>query len=62
LSIRVPAAFGYLGILAGHAPLIAGLVKGRITLKDASGEIRDFDCEGGGFVEVLNNEVTIVLK
>jgi F-type H+-transporting ATPase subunit epsilon len=60
-SLVAPAEFGYLGVLADHAPLIARLSKGKITLKDASGQEKIFPCPGG-FMEVLKNRVTVIAK
>jgi len=61
-SLIVPAKEGYLGVLADHAPLIAGLIKGRIELQDESGSRKDFSCEGVGFLEVIKNTATIILQ
>jgi F-type H+-transporting ATPase subunit epsilon len=61
LSLVVPAELGYMGILANHAPLVARLVKGKITLKDNSKETKFFDVPGSGFIEVLKNKVTLIL-
>lgn len=60
-SIIVPAHNGYLGVLAHHAPIIAKLVPGRITLSDASGLTRTFDSNGNGFLEVSKNRASIML-
>lgn len=60
-SLVVPAALGYLGVLADHAPLVASLVRGKITIKDVSGGSLFFSVQGKGFLEVKNNNVTIVL-
>ena len=58
----VPAELGFLGILAHHAPLIACLVKGKITLKDESGEEKVFYNQGGGFIKVAGNLATVILQ
>lgn len=57
----VPAETGYLGILADHAPMVASMASGRITLKEESGNARTIDYQGGGFLEVLDNQVTLLL-
>jgi len=62
VSLIVPSELGYMGILANHAPLVANLAKGKITLKDASGKPEEFFSAGRGFIEVLNNEVVIILR
>lgn len=61
VSLIVPAEFGYLGVLANHAPLIAHLAKGRIILRDGSNEPKFFDCEKG-FMEVLENTATLIMQ
>lgn len=60
-SLVVPAKLGFLGVLANHAPLVAQLVKGRIALTDSMGEKEFFYSQGPGFLEVFNNNVTILL-
>ncbi len=61
LSLVVPSESGYLGILADHAPLIANLVSGRITLKKYSGEVQSIEVKDKGFIEVLENRVNLLL-
>lgn len=62
VSLVVPSELGYMGILAGHAPLVANLAKGRIILRDYSGKTEEFQSADRGFIEVLNNEVVIILR
>ena len=62
VSLVVPSELGYMGILANHAPLVANLVRGKITLKDDSGLTKEFSSAGKGFIEVLNNEVVVILR
>jgi F-type H+-transporting ATPase subunit epsilon len=50
---------GYFGILAHHAPLIASLVPGKLTIKDRD-ECERCYCMSGGLLEVANNEVKIL--
>lgn len=59
--LTVPAAKGYMGVLANHAPLVAGLVKGKISLRDPEGKTHVFESQGKGFIEVLRNNVTILM-
>ena len=61
-SLIVPAELGYMGILANHAPLVASLTKGKITLKDSSSSRKTFDVHKKGFIEILKNRVTIILN
>jgi len=60
-SLVVPAALGYLGILANHAPLIASLKPGKITIKDSSGSQKEIISQGKGFIEVEENKAIIFL-
>jgi len=60
-SLIVPAAKGYLGILANHAPLVAKLVPGKITLKAGSKEPFVFISKSEGLLEVSGNNVSILL-
>ena len=62
VSAIVPAALGYLGILADHAPLMANLVGGKITLQEESGKRTVFHYKSRGFLEILNNNVSIILS
>lgn len=61
-SAIVPAALGYLGILANHAPLVANLISGKIILKKESGELVILNSKTKGFLEILNNNVNIILN
>ena len=60
-SLVVPCEFGYAGILADHAPMVARLVKGKITVRDSSLATVTFNSGGGGFLEVLKNNATLIL-
>jgi F-type H+-transporting ATPase subunit epsilon len=57
-SIIAPGEDGYLGVLAGHAALLCTLGEGALDIECESGDesyrIR------GGFLEVLDNEVTVL--
>jgi F-type H+-transporting ATPase subunit epsilon len=58
-SIIVPGAKGYLGILAHHAPLISPLIPGKLTVIMPD-ERELIMAISGGFVEVANNQATIL--
>ena len=60
-SLIAPSKLGYLGVLADHAPLIATLASGKITLREDSNEQKVFDSKGGGLLEIMKNNVTILL-
>lgn len=57
-SVVVPAEDGYLGVLADHAPLIAAVGDGCLTVRREHVE-REFHVRGG-FLEVLNNVATLL--
>jgi F-type H+-transporting ATPase subunit epsilon len=58
-SVVVPAYDGEVGILTGHAPLMALLGNGELRIGTGSG--RRFKVNGG-FLQVLNNDVRIVTE
>ncbi len=62
ISLIAPCVTGYLGVLARHAPLVARLKTGVITLKDSKGALRKIETKKAGYLEVLNNNVTVLLK
>ena len=61
-SLVAPCALGYLGVLGDHAPLIANMKAGKITLKEESGKSIFFDSASNGFLQVLKNNVMIILN
>ncbi|HVY62185.1 MAG TPA: ATP synthase F1 subunit epsilon [Planctomycetota bacterium] len=58
-SLQVRAWEGYLGIMANHAPLLAVLLPGVLTLRDEAGR-PSFYALRGGFMEVANNRAVIL--
>jgi F-type H+-transporting ATPase subunit epsilon len=58
-SLVAPGSEGYLGVLTDHAPLITGLVPGKLTVKDENSQEVHFSISGG-FMEVFKNQVTIL--
>jgi F-type H+-transporting ATPase subunit epsilon len=60
-SLTVPSKSGYLGVLADHAPLIATLAGGKITLREDSNKQKTFDSKSGGLLKIAKNNVTILL-
>ena len=59
-SVNAPSEEGYMTILASHAPLLANLTKGKVTIKTAT-DTKEFDITGG-FIEVNEKGVIILLK
>ena len=60
-SVKVPGASGQFEILNGHAPIVSSLVTGPVRILNVSGEKKEFNIEKG-FVEVLNNEVSLLVQ
>ena len=58
-SVVAPAYDGEVGILTGHAPLMALLGDGQLRLGAGGG--RSFNVSGG-FMQVLNDEVRVVTE
>ena len=59
ISVTAPGSEGYLGVLAHHAPLITGLVPGKLTIRQADGKL-DIFAVSGGFLEVADNHATLL--
>lgn len=60
-SIVAPGAEGYFGVLAHHAPLVAALQPGKLTVKDAQG-VESIYAVSGGFLEVSGNVATLLAE
>jgi F-type H+-transporting ATPase subunit epsilon len=50
---------GELGIMADHEPLMGALVTGAVTVEDETGNRTTIGVHGG-FIQVLNNQVTLI--
>ncbi len=59
-SLTAPAVDGLFQVLYNHAPLLAQLGIGRMTVKTVEGGDADF-AVSGGFVEVRNNHVVVLV-
>jgi len=55
---ELPGSNGYLGILAGHAPLMSALGPGVLRYEGGGGA--HVYAIAGGFVEILNNHVRVL--
>lgn len=61
-GVQMPGISGLFEVLDKHAPLVSALKPGRVkVLKDKNNNIINFDIKGG-FVEVLNNKVTLLAE
>ncbi len=58
-SVTVPGALGSFQVLYDHAPLLAELTPGALTIRSMSGE-NTYYAVGGGFAEVRANHVVIL--
>ncbi|MDD5269909.1 MAG: F0F1 ATP synthase subunit epsilon [Candidatus Omnitrophica bacterium] len=61
-SLIAPGKSGYFGVLVDHAPLIALLGPGKITIKYGTSGVTVFDCKSAGILEVLKNNVSILIE
>jgi F-type H+-transporting ATPase subunit epsilon len=61
-GVQMPGISGSFEVLEKHAPLVSALKAGRIkVLKDKQNHFSFFEIQGG-FVEVLNNKVTVLVE
>lgn len=59
-SLIIPAERGYLGVLAGHAPLLCTLLPGSITIRGDKGE--QHFATAGGFMEVTPEKAVLLTE
>ena len=59
-SLIIPAERGYLGVLAGHAPLLCTLKPGVITIRGDKGE--QHYSTSGGFMEVTPAKAVLLTE
>jgi F-type H+-transporting ATPase subunit epsilon len=59
-SIRVPGTDGFFGILPNHAPMLAAVGAGPLSIHDTAGQIENMFI-ADGFLEVRNNKVRVVV-
>jgi F-type H+-transporting ATPase subunit epsilon len=60
-SVRVPGTGGQFQVLKNHAPIVSSLAKGEVTVVKEDGSKLVFQV-GSGFIEVLNNEVSLLVQ
>ncbi|MBU3741590.1 MAG: ATP synthase F1 subunit epsilon [Candidatus Kapabacteria bacterium] len=61
LAVTVPGTKGTFQVLYNHAPIISSLEVGIIKLEDAQNHVTYY-ASRGGFVEVLNNNISIIVN
>jgi F-type H+-transporting ATPase subunit epsilon len=59
-SLVIPAERGYLGVLAGHAPLLCTLQPGEIRIRGDRGELHY--STSGGFMEVTPGKAVLLTE
>ena len=60
LSATLPGAAGEFTVLAHHEPLVTTLKEGTITVKESSGEAKEFPVHSG-VVEISGNRAVVLL-
>lgn len=61
-GVQLPGISGLFEVLDKHAPLVSALKPGKLKiLKDKNNSLEYFDIQSG-FVEVLNNKVTVLVE
>ena len=61
-GVQMPGITGSFEVLEKHAPLVSALKPGRVkVLKDKQNHTASYEIQGG-FVEVLNNKVTVLVE
>lgn len=60
-SVKVPGSGGQFEILKDHAPIVAALSEGEVRIISQEGKTTKFQIKKG-FVEVLNNEVSLLIQ
>ena len=60
-SVKVPGTSGEFEVLRNHAPIVSSLESGNVRVATQEGEKVLFHINSG-FIEVLNNEVSILAQ
>jgi len=60
-AVQMPGTSGLFEVLRGHAPLISALGAGNVKVTSANDQQDTYGIENG-FVEVLNNNVSILVE
>lgn len=59
-EVVLPSSEGYMGVLPGHAPLLAQLDVGEVSYR--VGDSRHYLAVSGGFAEILREQVSILAR
>lgn len=60
-SVKVPGVSGQFEVLENHAPIVSALEKGNVRVIQADGNTLTFQIERG-FIEVLNNNISLLVQ
>ncbi len=60
-SVKVPGTLGSFQVLKNHAPIVSSLSEGEVSIVREGGEKMSFGIKGG-FIEVLNNNISLLLN
>ncbi|MFT4568114.1 MAG: F-type H+-transporting ATPase subunit epsilon [Saprospiraceae bacterium] len=60
-SVKVPGTSGQFEILSNHAAIVSSLTEGEVRILDAAGKKLQYNISRG-FVEVINNEVSLLVR
>ena len=60
-AVTVPSKMGAFTLLEHHAPIVAILEAGKVSLTDGNGEQKEFVIKGG-FTENHDNQLTICVE
>jgi len=60
-AVRLPGESGLFEVFTGHAPLISSLNEGTVRLTDSQDNQTNYSVQSG-FVEVLNNQISILVE
>lgn len=60
-GIRLPGIDGSFEVLENHAPLVAALVPGKAKVLNDKNNFSFYNIKGG-FIEVLNNQATVLVE
>lgn len=58
--VQAPGSLGQLGVLPGHAPMVAELTFGELTVEQPSGTKEEYFITGG-YLDVAKDEVTVLV-
>ena len=60
-GVQLPGISGLFEVLDKHAPLVSALSKGNLKVLRNKNDVENYAIQGG-FVEVLNNKVTVLVE